>query len=136
MSKLLTNGVLAALALAATQTPAGAHVALVDSVPAKRQEVMHEMPRIRLIFSGKADALYSTVALADEKGRVLAEATQKEASREMTLPPQALSSGAYQIRYRVLATDGDVVEGRVDFVVVSDMFPSASYQEAAAPPSD
>ncbi|QGM98967.1 copper resistance CopC family protein [Methylocystis parvus] len=135
MSKLLTNGVLAALALAATQTPAGAHVALVDSVPAKRQEVMHEMPRIRLIFSGKADALYSTVALADEKGRVLAEATQKEASHEMTLPPQALSSGAYQIRYRVLATDGDVVEGRVDFVV-SDMFPSASYQEAAAPPSD
>jgi copper resistance protein C len=58
------------------------------------------------------------VKLADESGAVVAETTQSQASRDMTLEAPALRPGAYRVVYRVLSTDGDVVEGKVEFVVV------------------
>lgn len=118
----------AALALAATEVPARAHALLVDSVPAKKQQVMHPLAQIRLTFSGKADALFSTVKLLDARGFVVAETIQEAASREMTMPAPALQPGAYRICYRVLSADGDVVEGKVDF----DVKPEALNQTANA----
>lgn len=118
--KRFTTCALAALALAATQVPAEAHAYLVDSVPAKKQEVMHPLSKIRLTFSGKADALFSTAKLVDATGAVVAETTQAAASREMSMPAPALQPGAYSICYRVLSADGDIVEGKVDFEVKAD----------------
>lgn len=108
---------LAALGLALAQGPAGAHAYLLDSVPAKKQEIMHPLSRLRLLFSGKVDALFSTIKLADANGAVIAQTTQGRPSREMTLDAPALSPGAYRVHYRVLSMDGDIVEGQVDFVV-------------------
>ena len=113
-------GALAALALAATQVPAEAHAYLVDSIPAKKQEVLRPqaLERIKLVFSGKADALYSTARLTDPSGATLSETTQREASHEMVLPaPARLAPGKYLVHYRVLSVDGDVVEGKVEFMV-------------------
>lgn len=121
---------LAALALAATQVSAQAHAYLIDSVPAKKQEVMHPLSRIKLAFSGTADAHFSVVKLTDDAGAVIAETTQQEASREMTLPAPALKPGPYQIRYRVLSTDGDIVEGKVDFVVRAAADPARDFENA------
>ncbi len=108
---------LAALAVAMAQGPAAAHAYLVDSVPAKRQEIMHPLNRLRLLFSGKADALFSTIKLADASGAVIAQTTQGRPSCEMTLEAPALNPGEYRVLYRVLSMDGDIVEGQVDFVV-------------------
>ncbi|WP_424362296.1 copper resistance CopC family protein [Methylocystis parvus] len=118
--KRVTTCALAALALTATQVPAQAHTYLVDSVPAKKQEVMHPLARIKLTFSGKADALFSTVRLVDATGAVVAEKTQETASREMAMPAPELQPGAYRICYRILSADGDIVEGKVDFEVKSE----------------
>jgi copper resistance protein C len=116
--KTLLTGALAALALgAASAVPARGHAFLVESYPTKQQAVIKPLHRIKLVFSGKADALYSTVKLKDAKGAVVAEATQKEASREMVLPTPVLEPGPYHIHYRILSVDGDVVEGKVDFTV-------------------
>jgi copper resistance protein C len=115
--KMLPRGALAALALAVTAVPAEAHAYLVDSVPARKQEVVHRLERIRLVFSGKADALYSTVKVIDNRGAVVAETTQEKASREMTLAAPPLPPGDYRVHYRVLSMDGDIVEGKVDFTV-------------------
>lgn len=118
--KRLPKYALAALALAATCASAQAHAYLVDSVPAKKQEVRRQLPRIKLTFSGRADALFSTAQLVDAQGAVLSATTQAVASREMTMPAPALRPGAYRIRYRVLSADGDLVEGAVEFDVVSE----------------
>lgn len=115
--KLLLKCALFALGLAAAHAPAQAHVFLVDSVPAKKQEVMHPLAHIKLTFSGKADALFSTVKLVDARGAVVAETTQEAASRQMTMPAPALQPGTYRVCYRVLSADGDIVEGKVDFEV-------------------
>lgn len=115
--KPVLRGALAALALTACAVPAAAHAVLVDSYPANRQQVLKPLHTIRLVFSGKADALFSTVKLEDNKGAVVAEATQKEASKELILPTPSLMPGQYHIRYRVLSVDGDVVEGRLEFAI-------------------
>jgi copper resistance protein C len=126
--KRLKKSILAALALAATAASAQAHAYLVDSVPAKKQEVRRPLSRIKLTFSGKADARFSTAQLVDERGAVVTEMTQPEASREMTMQAPALQPGAYRIRYRILSADGDLVEGAVEFEVVSE----AANQTASA----
>lgn len=120
---------LAAIALAATQVSALAHAYLIDSVPTKRQEVMHPLSRIRLTFSGTADAHFSVVKLTDNNGAVIAETTQQEASREMILPAPMLRPGPYKISYRVLSTDGDIVEGKVDFVVRAAADPAPVFED-------
>jgi copper resistance protein C len=93
---------------------------------------MHPLSRIRLAYSGIADAHFSVVKLIDEKGAVIAETTQEKASREMTLPAPALKPGPYQLRYRVLSVDGDVVEGKVEFEVRAAAAPAP---ESARPES-
>jgi methionine-rich copper-binding protein CopC len=115
--KTLLTGALAAFALGAASLPAQAHAYLVESYPAKQQSVVTPLHRIKMVFSGKADALYSTIKLRNAKGAVVAEVTQKEASREMILPTPVLEPGAYHIHYRILSVDGDIVEGKVDFTV-------------------
>jgi len=117
--KTASTCTLAALALAATQTSALAHAYLVDSVPARKQEVMHPLGRIKLTFSAKADH-FSTAKLVDERGAVLASTMQQEAGREIALPAPTLEPGPYHVHYRVVSADGDVVEGKVDFVVTAE----------------
>lgn len=111
------TGALAALALTAFAADASAHAVLVESYPAHKQEVLKPLHMIRLIFSGKADALYSIVKLKNNKGTVIAETTQRQPSKELTLTTPSLMPGDYHIVYRVLSVDGDIVEGRLDFSI-------------------
>lgn len=115
--KPVLTGVFAALALAACGVPSLAHTKLVDSYPANRQLVLKPLHTIRLVFSGKADALYSIAKLKDGKGEVVAQVTQKTASKELVLPTPLLMPGDYQVVYRVLSADGDIIEGKLDFSV-------------------
>lgn len=111
---------LLALSLAAAgPIPAAAHVLLVDSFPSAKQRLPAAPGVVRLRFSGRADALYSTISLEGEGGGTLATRTQPAASRDLQLPAPPLPPGSYRIRYRVLSTDGDLVEGRVEFTVES-----------------
>ncbi|PPD42345.1 MAG: copper resistance protein CopC [Methylocystis sp.] len=114
LSGVLTMMMALSLAPAA---PARAHATLVTSYPSEKQKVYAPLHRIRLVFSGKADALYSVVRLETAKGAVVAEVTQRLASREIVLKTPALDPGRYQIVYRVLSTDGDIVEGKVGFEI-------------------
>ncbi len=115
--KTALTGVVAALAAWTFVAPAWAHAYLLESYPANQQQVLKPLHTIRLVFSGKADALYSTVKLKDSKGKVIAEKTQREPSRELTLPTPSLMPGEYHVVYRVLSVDGDIVEGKLDFFI-------------------
>jgi copper resistance protein C len=73
--------------------------------------------KVKLMFQGKADALYSTMKLIQADGSVVAAATQPKASREMIMTTPDLLPGPYLVEYRVLTTDGDVVKGDFFFTV-------------------
>jgi methionine-rich copper-binding protein CopC len=72
---------------------------------------------IKLHFSLRADARYSTIDLEDDDGAVLASKTQQRASRDMDMSAPLLAPGRYHVRYRILSPDGDVVQGKIDFIV-------------------
>ena len=93
------------------------HQFLVDSFPASRQRVVKPVRQIKLVFEGKADAVISTITLKSRNGLVIAKATQKQASKELILDTPVLQPGLYEVDYRVLATDGTIVEGAFPFIV-------------------
>ena len=98
-------------------SPANAHAYLVDSYPSAKMHINKPLKTVRLRFSGRADAQYSTALLEREDGAVLAGQTQPKASTEIDFPVPPLQPGRYFVHYRVLSVDGDLVEGKVDFVV-------------------
>ncbi|HYA81588.1 MAG TPA: copper resistance CopC family protein, partial [Methylocystis sp.] len=94
-----------------------AHGYLVRSFPAAKSHLTHSPRHIDLLFSLKMDPIYSVVQLQDEHGTVLAEKSQTQRSRQFSMNAPALQPGNYHLVYRMLAPDGDLLQGRVDFVV-------------------
>lgn len=106
-----------ALLLATISGRAEAHGYLAASFPPAKAHLKTSPHKIILHFSLRADARYSTIALEDDHGAVLASKTQQTASRDMDMSAPVLSPGRYYVRYRILSSDGDVVQGKIDFIV-------------------
>jgi hypothetical protein len=96
---------------------AQAHGYLAASFPPAKSHLKTSPHKIKLHFSLRADARYSTIALEDDDGAVLAAKTQQTASRDMVMSAPTLSPGRYHVRYRILSSDGDVVQGKIDFTL-------------------
>jgi hypothetical protein len=94
-----------------------AHGYLAASFPPAKVHLKTSPHRIKLHFSLRADARYSTIDLEDDEGAVLASTTQQKASRDMYMSAPTLSPGRYHVRYRILSPDGDLVQGKIDFVI-------------------
>ena len=97
--------------------PAEAHGYLAGSFPPAKAHLKTAPHTIRLHFSLRADAQYSTIALEDDDGAVLASKTQRTASRDMDMGAPTLAPGRYHVRYRILSPDGDVVQGKFEFII-------------------
>jgi copper resistance protein C len=94
-----------------------AHGYLVRSFPAAKSHLTRSPRHIDLLFSLMMDPNYSVVQLQDERGTVLATKTQTQRSRQFSMDAPVLQPGRYQVVYRMLAPDGDLLQGRVDFAV-------------------
>jgi len=115
---VLTADVITAMALwIAWPDTSLAHGYLVRSFPAAKSHLTHSPHRIDLLFSLMMDPIYSVVQLQDEHGTVLAEKAQTERSRQFSMDAPTLQPGKYHLVYRMLAPDGDLLQGRVDFAV-------------------
>jgi copper resistance protein C len=114
---LLQSATLAAVLIAADAPLASAHGYVVESFPQKKTHLKTPPHEIRLRFSIRADALYSTLSLESDDGAVIASKTQQVASQDLKMPAPDLAPGHYLLRYRILAPDGDLVDGKIDFHV-------------------
>jgi methionine-rich copper-binding protein CopC len=103
--------------LVATITAANAHGYLVESFPPRGSHLWQSPRHIKLLFSLRTDAGWSTVMLKRNDGAVLAEERQPITSRSFRMEVPKLSPGAYRVQYSMLTPDGDVLRGEVDFVV-------------------
>ncbi len=108
-----------ALAWVASFPASAHHQFLQQAFPAAKSHAS-AVSQVRLVFDGKADALFSSMKLMKADGSVIAGIIQSEASREMVMPTPALSQGKYLVEYRVLATDGEIVTGDFFFTVDND----------------
>jgi methionine-rich copper-binding protein CopC len=112
----------AALALAVTAfgaTSAFAHSFLVDATPSSKEHVTTPPKTIKLRFGGGVEPPYSKITIETHDGKVLGEGNigVPGKPRELSANAPELAPGKYIVRYRVLSSDGHIVEGNYEFTV-------------------
>lgn len=115
---LPTMGGVALLTMATV--PANAHSFLVDATPSAKDHVAAAPKTIKLRFGAGVEPAYSKVTVETSDGKVLAQGAvgKPENPRELTLDaPAGMPPARYIVRYRVLSTDGHIVEGNYEFTV-------------------
>lgn len=117
-------------------TAAHAHIRLDESSPAP-DEVLSIMPaQLRLLFSARIEARYTSITLtAPDGGRVpMGDVVFVEGSdREITLQlPRLTQPGSYTVHWRTAGADGHVLEGSYAFVLAPDSATGAAAADTAS----
>jgi len=115
------RGALALLGLLAVPLDAAAHAIILESEPARDAKLAESPTRIYLRFNSKIEKRLTRVSISATDGRavplpVVADGSQ--APDRISLPLAPLRSGAYVVRYKVLAADGHITEGALRFSVL------------------
>jgi methionine-rich copper-binding protein CopC len=99
--------------------PACAHSFLVDATPSSKDHVAASPQSVKLRFGGGVEPAYSKLTIETPDGKVLAQGAvgKPDSPRDLSLDAPNLSPGRYIVRYRVLSTDGHIVEGNYEFTV-------------------
>ncbi len=115
MLGLLLGGALVASAAG----PAFAHSFLVEATPSSKDHVATSPKIVKLRFGGGVEPKYSKLTVEDASGKVLGEGSigTPDKPRELSMESPELAPGKYIVRYRVLSTDGHIVEGNYEFTV-------------------
>lgn len=99
---------------------AEAHASMVKSVPAPRAVLYRSPGSIQLWFNERLEAKYSSFTLSDEGGRQIVLGPMEigvEDAKRLSAPVKPLPPGRYTVRYRVLSTDGHVVQNQFTFTI-------------------
>lgn len=110
---------LAGAAAAFFATAALAHSFLVEATPSSKDHVPDSPKTVKLRFGGGVEPPYSKLTIETPAGKVLAEGNigTPDKPRELSVNSPELAPGKYIVRYRVLSTDGHIVEGNYEFTV-------------------
>ncbi|WP_418276553.1 copper resistance CopC family protein [Isoptericola jiangsuensis] len=131
--RMLAGGIaLTTVALLATAAPASAHDELVSSDPAADAVLDSAPTTVTLTYSDDLLDVGATVIVADAAGDDRADAAPviDGDTVSVTLDPD-LPDGGYEVRWRVVSSDGHPVSGAVPFVV-GDGEPLASSGDDAS----
>ena len=113
--------VAAAVATAALASPyATAHASLKSSIPAADATVATVPKEISLTFNEKVEEAFSTLILADGKGKPVSTSKAKVDAANpaiLRMPVPALSSGTYTVSWAVAGRDGHRRKGDFKFTV-------------------
>lgn len=119
LSRRVAFLIAASMIAACVAAPARAHSFLVEATPSAKAVLETSPKLVKLRFGGGVEPKYSKLTVSDEKGKVLKEGANaaSEKPRELSLDLPELGPGRYTVRFRVLSTDGHVVEGAYEFTV-------------------
>ncbi len=108
-----------AFAAAFAASSALAHSFLVDATPSSKEHVVGSPKTVKLRFGGGVEPPYSKITIESPDGKMLAEGNigVPDKPRELSVNAPELAPGKYVVRYRVLSTDGHIVEGNYEFTV-------------------
>lgn len=96
-----------------------AHSFLVEATPSSKDHVAAAPKIVKLRFGGGVEPPYSKITVETPDGKVLGEGSigVPDKPRELSMNAPDLAPGKYIVRYRVLSTDGHIVEGNYEFTV-------------------
>jgi copper resistance protein C len=96
-----------------------AHAVLVKSSPAQGATVKAGDVDITLTYNSRIDALHSSLHLVGPDGNAHTLAIDAHGAPNLLLAKApALTPGAYKVEWQVMATDGHITRGAVEFRVV------------------
>ncbi|MFO7172766.1 MAG: copper resistance protein CopC [Bacillota bacterium] len=125
------------LLFASAAGTAQAHAGLEESVPADGAVLSAPPPEVRITFTEPLEPQLSTLTLVDAQGQPVPGTTQAaEGDRTLTLRLPPLPSGAFRVRWRILAKDGHVTEGSIEFTVAAPAQEQPGEPPAAEPAGD
>ena len=108
-------------AIVALPVAASAHAALLESTPRDGEVLTTPPPVAVLRFNSRVEKGLTRVALAGPGGSVVpltpSRGGEDDPPDRISIPLPALTPGAYQLKYRVLAADGHATPGLIRFTV-------------------
>lgn len=115
----LASAVVIGVAAVFAAGAAFAHSFLVEATPSSKDHVSDSPKVVKLRFGGGVEPPYSKLTIETPDGKVLAEGAigTPDKPRELSVNSPDLTPGKYIVRYRVLSTDGHIVEGNYEFTV-------------------
>lgn len=135
-ARLAAGSALAALLLLPTATAASAHDDLVGSDPAPGAALEAAPAAVRLDFSADVLAFGAAVVVADDAGGTWQAGNPVLDGSSVSVPlDPGLPDGAYEVRWRVVSSDGHPITGLVPFTV-GDAATTTPPDDAAEPAPD
>jgi copper resistance protein C len=133
LARLAAGSAMAGLLLLPTATAASAHDELVGSDPSPGAALDAAPAAVRLDFSADVLTFGAAIVVADDTDATWqsGEPVLDGASVSVPLDP-ALPDGSYQVRWRVVSSDGHPITGLVPFTVGDAAAESAEDTSAAA----
>jgi methionine-rich copper-binding protein CopC len=114
------TSILALLVLIFNVRVAAGHAVLLESSPAASATAKGPDVDIRLRYNVRIEAARSRLSLVAPDNTVIAMPIGKQPSPDtLTASATGLKSGAYRLRWQVLASDGHITRGEVAFTVAS-----------------
>jgi copper transport protein len=124
---------LSCLSLLLCASPLHAHAWLVSSAPAAGERLERLPAHLTLTFSERVGAAPGGIAVTGPGGARVSGDPLAEGPA-ILVPLEGAAPGRYEVRWRVLAGDGHVVEGSFAFEVVGPPPPAPDGTADAAPP--
>ena len=118
---LLRVRALAAIVLIAAAPAAWAHAVVVESNPQQASKLRAAPDRVVLRFNVRIEQALSRATLKSGKAEPYALtplSTGPAQTDRLVIPLPRLAAGDYELRYRVLATDGHTTQGMLRFTVL------------------
>jgi copper transport protein len=114
---LLVLCLLAALAVVVAPTPASAHPALIETTPGAGYAVTSPPEAISVTFNESVTPIGDALTLRLTDGPTIPlEVSLAQGDRSLQgTPDDVLEAGSYEVSYRVVALDGDLIEGTFPF---------------------
>ena len=133
LSRAATALVLAGAALVASAAPALAHTELTGSNPAAGASLATPPTKVELTFEEPVSAVAGGLAITGPDGArwTIGKPTVVDKTVSAPVTAEAGAAGAYSLTWKVKASDGDDVTGKIDFTLTAAI-PSST---TAPPPA-
>jgi methionine-rich copper-binding protein CopC len=96
-----------------------AHSLLIESVPAHGAKLVTAPPSAMLRFNARIEPALTRVSLLEgQQRRTALEISKESAVDRIIVPLPPLTPGLYSLAYKVLAVDGHVTRGLIQFTVL------------------
>jgi len=118
LAAIPVEAVIAALLVVAAPTAATAHDQVVSTAPASQEQLPVAPDQVSMLFTADILDIGATILVVDDDGENWAFGDMQVEGREaIQIVEEGMPDANYQVRWRVVSSDGHPISGTFDFAV-------------------